>query len=88
MLISSWERLNLNKKFKFLQFIQPIANISARPTCTAPAAASQLEKQILHLEREVQEMKASLENIKEKLSSTVPAATCSPNHVGSNSWLQ
>ena len=88
MLIISSERLNLNKTFKFLQFLQPISNIPAQPTCTAPAA-SQLEKKILHLEREVQEMKASLENIKEKLSSTIPAATCSPNNkVGSNSWLQ
>ncbi|CAH3159128.1 unnamed protein product, partial [Porites lobata] len=64
----------------------PIANIPAQPTCTAPVA-SQLEKKILHLEREVQEMKASLENIKEKLSSTVPAATCSPNHSPSGSNL-
>ena len=76
--------VELKQKFNFLQFIQPIANIPARPTCTAPAA-SQLEEKILHLEREVQEMKASLENIKEKLSSTVPAANCSPNHGGSNS---
>ncbi|CAH3167969.1 unnamed protein product [Pocillopora meandrina] len=61
-------------------YLQPLSNT---PAPTATITTGQMEKRLLNLEREVQQIKASLEHVKKELrtSSTVPAGTCSPNSV-------
>nr|XP_058945383.1 uncharacterized protein LOC131773419 [Pocillopora verrucosa] len=68
--------LNLGKK--------PLSNI---PAPTATITTGQMEKRLLNLEREVQQIKASLEHVKKELrtSNAVPAGTCSPNSTPSGS---
>lgn len=67
---------NLGKK--------PLSNI---PALTDTTTTSQMEKRLFNLEREVDQIKETLEHVKKELrtSSTVPAGTCSPNSTPSGS---